>query len=132
MKFGIEIVLSITHKKLITSMDNVYKILNYMLDDNLFTHQLPRAARFCKSFVIAEHPQLDEWNDFNEQITSENYKEYVEKAETMFGKELEISKVPGGVWTLKDAVEELEGMVPKEKIISIKIEDKSNNNICLN
>ena len=117
MKFNIGTVLSISHDRLLTNMDNVYKILNYMLDDSLFTHQLPRAARFCQKFVIAEHPQLEEWNDFDKQVNTDNWREFVKKAETMFGKELEISKVPGGVWTYKEPVEELAEMVGKDKII---------------
>lgn len=119
MKFDIGTILSISHSRLLTNIGNVYEILNYMLDDNLFTHQLPRAGRFCQKFVIAEHPQLEEWNDFNEQITTENWKQYLEKAEAMFGKELEISKVPSGVWTYKEPVEELSEMVDKEKIIVV-------------
>lgn len=116
MKFNIGIVLSISHSKLLTEVGNVYEILNYMLDDNLFTHQLPRAGRFCQKFVVAEHPQLEKWDDFNEQITPENYKEYLEKAKAMFGEELEISKVPGGVWTYKEPVEEAQEHFAKENI----------------
>ena len=120
MKFDIGTILSISHSRLLTSIGNVYEILNYMLDDNLFTHQLPRAGRFCQKFVIAEHPQLERWDDFNEQITTENWEEYLEKAKIMFGEELGISKVPGGVWTYKEPVEELSEMVDKEKIIVVE------------
>lgn len=119
MKFNIGTILSISHSRLLTSIGNVYEILNYMLDDNLFTHQLPRAGRFCQKFVIAEHPQLEQWDDFDEQITTENWKEYLEKAKSMFGEELEISKAPSGVWTYKKPVEELSEMVDKEKIIVV-------------
>ena len=120
MKFDIGTVLSISHSRLLTSIDDVYTILNYMLDDNLFTHQLPRAGRFCQKFVIAEHPQLEKWDDFNDQITTDNWREYLEKAKVMFGKELEISKVPNGVWTFKDPIEEAQEHFAKENIITIK------------
>ena len=119
MKFDIGTVLSISHSKLLTSIDNVYKILNYMLDDELFTHRLPRAGRFCQKFVVVEHPRLMLWDDFDDKITTVNWKEHLEKAKAMFGEELEISKVPAGVWTYKDAVEEAEEMMPKENIITI-------------
>ena len=86
MKFDIGTILSVAHSKLLTEIGNVYKILNFMLDDNLFTHQLPRAGRFCAKFLIAQHPKLERWAEFDEQITPENYKEYLEKAKVMFGK----------------------------------------------
>lgn len=119
MKFNIGTVLSISHSRLLTEICNVYEILNYMLDDNLFTHQLPRAGRFCQKFVIAEHPQLEKWDSFNEQITTENWKEYLGKAKAMFGEELEISKVPGGVWTYKEPMEEAQEYFAKENIIIV-------------
>ena len=38
-------VLSVTTGTLLTKIGNVYKILNYMTGDNLFTHQLPRVSK---------------------------------------------------------------------------------------
>lgn len=121
MKFNIGTVLSVSHSRLLTNIDNVYKILNYMLDDNLFTHQLPRAGRFCQKFVIAEHPQLEDWDYFNEQITTNNWEQYLGKAKAMFGNELEISKVPSGVWTYKEPLDEAQEYFAKENIITIDL-----------
>ena len=120
MKFDIGTILSVAHSKLLTEIGNVYKILNFMLDDNLFTNQLPRAGRFCAKFLITQHLQLENWAEFDEQITPENYKEYLEKAKTMFGKELEISKVPSGVWSYKDPTDELKEHFAEENIIKVK------------
>lgn len=120
MKFAIETILSISHSKLLTEIGNVYEILNYMLDDNLFTHQLPRASRFCEKFIRAQYPQLDDWDFFNEQVSTENYKEYIEKAKAIFGNELEIEKVPAGTWTFKDPISEAEEHFSKDSIITIK------------
>jgi len=36
----------------------VYDILNYMTDDNLFTHQLPRACRECEPWLKSQYPRL--------------------------------------------------------------------------
>ncbi|MFQ5641804.1 MAG: hypothetical protein ACE5IR_27835, partial [bacterium] len=106
MKFDIGTILSISHGRLLTEISNVYKILNYLLDDNLFTHQIPRAGRFTRNFVIAQHSQLSKWDELDKQVNRENGKNYVKKAEMLFGKELEIEPMPDGVWTYKDAIEE--------------------------
>jgi len=37
----------------------IYKILNYLTGDNLFTHQLSRASRACQPQILAQHPWLE-------------------------------------------------------------------------
>lgn len=116
MKFEIGIVLSITHSKLLTDISNVYKILNYMLDDTLFTHQIPRACKFSKSFILTQHPQLNKWDYFNDLITPETWRGHLETAKMLYGKELEIEPIPTGVWTEKEPVEELQEIVSAEYV----------------
>lgn len=59
-KFHLSDILTITTGRLLSNrmMDGVYDILNYMTSDNLFTHQLPRAAGECREPLLAQHPQL--------------------------------------------------------------------------
>ncbi len=61
-KFHISDVLTVTTGRLVSSrhMDGVYDILNYITGDNLFTHQLPRAARECEPWLAAQYPYLME------------------------------------------------------------------------
>lgn len=124
MKFHIGIVLSISHSALLTDMGNIYKILNHMLDDNLFTHQLSRAGEFAKGFLIAQHPQLSEWDHFNKEVNPKNWKDYVKKAELLFGEELDVESVPEGVWTYKEPVEELQEKMSDDQIMQIEISPK--------
>ena len=60
-EFSLGDVLSITTGRLLSErrMDGIYDILNWMTGDNLFTHQLPRAAKECKPWLIEQYPQLD-------------------------------------------------------------------------
>jgi hypothetical protein len=54
-------ILSVTTERLVSPdhIDGVYRILNYMTGDNLFTHQLPRANHECAPALLAQHPQLN-------------------------------------------------------------------------
>ena len=124
MKYDIGTILSITHDNLLTRIDNVYQILNYMTDDNLFTHVLPRACRFCKPFILKQHPQLLEWDIYKPQVNTNNWEEMLEKARIMFGDELDIEKAPSGVWSEKNPIEELSEMVDKDKIIEVVLPPK--------
>ena len=52
-------ILSITTGRLCCDMDGVYDILNHVTGDDLFTHVLPRASRFARPLILAEHPELE-------------------------------------------------------------------------
>jgi len=120
MEFKTEVVISAFTGRMLTSdIGEIYEVLNYLLDDNLFTHQLPRAGRFVKPFILEQHPQLEEWEGYDEHINTENWKEYVEKAHDLFGETLELEPVPNGVWNYKDPIQEAEEMVGKDKVISV-------------
>jgi len=58
--FHISDVLSITDGRLLSvnGMDGLYKILDYMTDEKLFTHQLPRASKVCAPAILQQHPIL--------------------------------------------------------------------------
>lgn len=60
MNFHIGTVLSITHDRLLSPdmMEGVYKILNHMTGDNLYTHQLTRAHEPAKEAIFDQHPEL--------------------------------------------------------------------------
>ena len=59
--FDLADVLSITDGMLLSKrhMGGVYDILNFMTGDDLFTHQLPRAADECRPHILRQVPVLD-------------------------------------------------------------------------
>jgi hypothetical protein len=63
--FHIGDILSISTGILVSKrkMDGVYEILNWMLSDNLFTHQLPRAAEQVRPELLKQLPWLSEIED---------------------------------------------------------------------
>lgn len=60
-QFHLGDILSISHDRLVSprGMAGIYEILDFMTGDNLFTHQLPRASRECKSHILAQLPWLN-------------------------------------------------------------------------
>jgi hypothetical protein len=82
-KFKLGTVLSITTGTLFGSIDDVYEILNYMTDDNLFTHALPRASKICKPCLLKQFPQLESVNTDN--VGNANWKSFLEKQIEKFG-----------------------------------------------
>ena len=58
--FSLGQVLSVSHDRLMCDMSQVYEILNHMTQDSLFTHQLPRAQRECRPWLLRWFPQLSD------------------------------------------------------------------------
>ena len=95
--FDLGTVLSVTTGRLLTHIDNVYKILNYMTRDNLFTHQLPRASREMIPIIFSQYPQLKELDASN--VDTKNWKEFLNNAIKKYGNSFTI--IPCDLWEHK-------------------------------
>lgn len=92
-KFPLNQVLSITTGILLGSMSDVYEILDYMTGDNLFTHQLPRAAKACGPAILEQHPVLK--NVDTSDFQKEHWKEWLDEQCALFPAEYEIVPLKG-------------------------------------
>ena len=147
--FHIGDVLSITTGRLVSPrhIDGVYDILNFMTDDNLFTHQLPRACDECKPFLLKQFPQLASPEmDFAVAELGEMLKTPSGKAETnklllgwlskitsgkyglqglsLCGEQhdmLEVAKVPTDAHEQIDPMSELAEKVHPDKIVVVQL-----------
>jgi hypothetical protein len=120
-EFPVEVILSITHSRLLCNIEKVYEILDYITGDKLFTHQLPRAARTCAPWVLRGLPQLMRWNHDND-ITAGNYEIYIEMARKEFGSKLLIKPMPREDWTHINPIEEAKAMVGDDRVIVLSDE----------
>jgi hypothetical protein len=108
MKFKLGAVLSIVGETLMCDIEDVYKILNFMTDDKLFTHQLPRVRKECKPYLLRQFPYLKEYiKDIDPKITHENCYDIINQCENRWGKELEVEKIPKDDHTRKDPYGEM-------------------------
>lgn len=114
-------ILSITTGALVSKrhMEGVYDILNFMTRDNLFTHQLGRAANECKPALLAQHPQLAAIT--GDGITPENFKEWIEAQCSEFGEELMVQQLPEHAHEVIDPMSELAEKVHPDKIVTVRV-----------
>ncbi len=120
-QFHIGDILSITTGRLISPrlIEGIYDILNYMTGDTLFTHQLPRASRFCAPYLIRQFPQLKDADA--EGITKDNWKEKLNGFVKQYGEFLDVETLPKGTYGHIEPISELETMVGKDKIIVVEV-----------
>lgn len=118
MKFHLGTVLSITTGRLLSpdGIDGVYKILDYMTGDSLFTHQLPRVSRECKPFLIEQYPYLANVDASNVELN--NWEAWLHEKVREHGEYLEVALIPKESHVQKDPVQEaIEIMGPKKVIV---------------
>lgn len=140
--FDLGDVLSITTGHLVSRrhMDGVYDILNFMTGDNLFTHQLPRAADECKPWLLRWFPELakagtsknlarlGELIDCTEHrkespaVAVEMWLKWMAEPGTCnLKKTYTVQAIPRDDHDIKDPVEELKELVPEHKIFVVDV-----------
>lgn len=120
MIFETDIIVSASTDRLLCEMDEIYKILNFLTGDNLFTHQLPRAMRKCKEHLETQLPWLRTL-DTTEDRTMEAWNAWLLEIELTHGKEHDIQPLPPGTWFHINPVLEAEHMMGEGKVIALTI-----------
>jgi len=110
-------ILSITTSRLVSlrRTDGVYDILNYMTDDNLFTHQLPRASEACRPALLEQYPELAGVDISG--MNGDNWREWLGEQEKRYGAQLPVR--PLELWYRMDPFSELQEMMPNKPIIIV-------------
>lgn len=124
--FPLGAILSITDGHLVARnhIDGVYEILNWMTGDNLFTHQLPRASKECRPYLLAQHPQL-EAVVFPDGIEgAEAVYAWLDEQEAIYGETLPVEPLPEGAHERIEPMTELFDMAPGKTIIPIVIREE--------
>lgn len=135
-KFHLGAILSVTHDRLVAlrHIEEIYEICNFLTQDNLFTHQLPRVHKECKAHLLALHPQLSDLP----LVTDEDihamklvngkpaqwWKPWLDAQVSRFGEYLEVTPIPKGIHEYKDPIQEAIDMVGADRVITIKAESK--------
>lgn len=116
--FALDDILTVTTGRLLSRrhMDGLYDILGFMTGDNLFTHQLGRAADACGPALLEQHPQLRgvQPPDGTDAL---DLMAWLVTVERQYGETLPVAPLPSGVWEQRNPVEELCDMVGPERVI---------------
>lgn len=117
-KFHIGNILTIVTGIMVTSegIGGVYEILDWMTDDQLFTHQLPRASRECEPTLKALYPELAEVVPPDSSHLPDDrlevfWLDWLNKQIAIFGEELPVPKLTNH--EAVNPISELQGMLEK-------------------
>jgi hypothetical protein len=113
-------VLSVTTGVLLTDIGNVYGILNFLTDDNLFTHQLPRACRECGPYILAAHPQLASVDTTG--VGADNFRDWLARQVETHGDAFALTPMDDGIHDYRNPVSEAVEMVGKARVIAVNLD----------
>ena len=115
-------VLTITTGRVVSPrhVEGIYDILNFMTGDNLFTHQLPRAARECQGPLLAQHPDLaeievPELNGEAEVVT------WLAVQVERYGETREVAPLGADEHTYIDPFTEIRKMAPHAEVVAVAV-----------
>jgi hypothetical protein len=82
--FDLGSILSVTTGiMLVEDIGKLYKILNYMTGENLFTHQLLRASKSCAESLLTQFPKLREVT--GDDVDTGNWQDWLTCQKKEFG-----------------------------------------------
>lgn len=119
--FTLDVVLTVTTGILLTTIDELYRILDHLTGDQLFTHQLPRAAEFAKPLLFEKYPEL-ETIQIPQLSSQEEVDDFLDMLkEDGIAAEYELDQLEG--FTHKNSIDELiEMRGSADGIILVKLE----------
>lgn len=119
-EFPLGAVLTVTTGRLLVEdMGELYDILNFLTQDNLFTHQLPRAGREARPWILEQHPILGRVDASG--VTPENWVAWLaEQRAQLETDHVLLQPMPEGYHERRHPLTELEEMMPDKPIIVLE------------
>lgn len=115
-------ILSITTGYLVSTghIAAVHELLDFMTNDRLFSHQLPRAAGECKPELLRQHPDLAviEPPEFRDEA---HVWSWLAEQTDRYGTHREVKPLPAGDHTRIDPLAELAMNHPHLKVVTVEL-----------
>lgn len=121
-EFPLADALTITTGKLLSRrhMDGVYKILNFMTQDSLFTHQLPRACEAMQPVLLDQHPWLAELNP-PDGIDKAALLAWLTDVESRYPGSVVVTAAPER-WQRRDPLAELDQLAGNRPVLAVRVD----------
>jgi hypothetical protein len=110
-------VASCTTGVLLNDMGGIYKVLTYVLDDPVFTHQLPAAAGAATPYLYAQHPWLETLDTPRRQdgetegAFQARFAEWCRQLVAERGETIELEQPPQTGWIKGNAIRDAQDML---------------------
>jgi hypothetical protein len=111
----------ITGRHFVRDISILYKLLNFMTGDNIFTHQIPRAMDACKPALEARYPEIAAIQVPTDFTDSDAALAWVDEQVARIGETIPVS--PLSNWEQRNPLAELWEMTDPKKVIVVEVSD---------
>lgn len=119
--FPTDEVLSVVTGRLVSDVDGIYRVLNYVTGEELFTHQLPRVADEATPVILKCHPELQQACDEAKQVTPENYEQWRTTWLKRYGATISVPRLSHDEHERIDPISELAEKTSPNKLRIVKL-----------
>jgi hypothetical protein len=86
---------------------DLYELLNWLTGDELYTHQLGRAADVCGPWLVEQHPVLECVTLPEGRPDARGWCDWLESTKAAIASELTLRPLPADRWTTRNPLDEL-------------------------
>lgn len=121
-QFPIGAVLSVITGRLVSEdgIGGVYEVLNWMTDESVYTHQLPRISREAEPVLLALHPTLALAVNEAEQVDPDNWRDWLATWTARYGSSIDVPKFDAASHERIDPISELAEQVHPDRIVVVE------------
>lgn len=123
--FPLGTILTVTTGRLLCDMDDLYKILEFMAGEPVWTHQLPRVSDEATPHLLAQFPRLKEIEvpeqfegDTREELQEAVF-EWLDKQIEIYGNSFTVRPLPTEDHTSIDPISEIRMIRPDMPVVAV-------------
>jgi hypothetical protein len=105
---------------LISDIGGIYRVLEWMTDGPVWTHQIPRISREAQPAVLAMHPTLQQALDEAEEVNPGNWEQWRDTWLDRYGPELAVPRLTADQHEKIDPLSELAEKIHPSRIVAVK------------
>ena len=92
--FDLGVILTITSNRKYAKLDDVCETLQFLINDLVYTHQLPRVADTVQPYILSLYPELEGVGVHEIIQSKEEALNFVASQKEIFGDSLPLSRLP--------------------------------------
>lgn len=103
-------------------IDGVYRVLNWMTGESVYTHQIPRIGREAEQVILAAHPELAvACQEARENINPGTLHHWLEVWTDRYGPMISVPRMIADQHERIDPLSELVEAVHPDKIVAVRL-----------
>jgi hypothetical protein len=122
-RFHLGTVLSVTTDRFVSpqGFGDVHRLLDHLTGDTLFTHQLPRASKECKPYLLERFAQLADVPLPAEFASPTHVWDWLAEQAAIHGEWLDVEPMPAVNHTRINPLTELSMIAPHMEVITVAL-----------